>query len=83
MSTISKLTPKQRKIFKKLVSFDVSNILEILRWDILSKEFAKLLYHNAWFMDAQIKCKSTAGDIGLNAIQFKPQNRKQKERFRK
>ena len=28
-----------------MVSFDFSNILEILRWDILSKEFAKLLEH--------------------------------------
>ena len=84
MSTISKpkLTRNQRKIFKKLVSFDIPNLSDMLRWDILGKKFVKLLCANTGLMDGLIKDKSPTSDVGLNSVQFKTKNRKENKKFR-
>jgi len=71
-----KLTPELQIVFEKLVSLDMPDIRQLFRWDILEKEFMTLLCEDAGIMDTVVEDKSSAGDIGLNAVKFKAENGK-------
>ena len=69
------LSHEQIITLEKLASLEFSNISEMFRWDILRKSFKILTGEDVGIIDTIEKDKSTACDIGLNAVHFKADNR--------
>ena len=76
-----KITPNQRKIFEKLVLINTSNLIDLLRWDILVRQFVKFLCPKMRFMNSDIKNKSVTDDVTFNSKKFKASNRKENKKL--